>query len=158
MATKKTDTLADIRRQIVELERQAEVARRAEISEVIKGIREAMNVYGLTLADIGLAGRRSVGKGKAKQAGQAMYGDGRGNTWAGRGPRPLWLREAIKAGRPLEQFLLAGKAHPGPKARGSSKKAMYRDADGNVWGGRGPRPLWLREALARGQHLEDFAV
>ena len=34
----------------------------------------------------------------------------------------------------------------------------YADDQGNVWGGRGPRPLWLRTALAQGRSLEDFAV
>ena len=29
---------------------------------------------------------------------------------------------------------------------------------GNTWGGRGPRPQWLRDALANGKSLQDFAV
>jgi DNA-binding protein H-NS len=33
----------------------------------------------------------------------------------------------------------------------------YADDQGNTWGGRGPRPKWLREALASGAKLEDFA-
>lgn len=35
-------------------------------------------------------------------------------------------------------------------------KAVYRDADGNTWAGRGRRPTWLNEALERGKTLEDF--
>lgn len=34
--------------------------------------------------------------------------------------------------------------------------ALYRDAHGNTWGGRGRRPTWLNEALASGKTLEDF--
>lgn len=34
----------------------------------------------------------------------------------------------------------------------------YRDADGNVWTGRGRRPKWLAEALERGASVEDFKV
>lgn len=34
----------------------------------------------------------------------------------------------------------------------------YRDEAGNTWGGRGPRPKWLRDALAGGKQLEDFAA
>jgi DNA-binding protein H-NS len=34
----------------------------------------------------------------------------------------------------------------------------FRDENGNVWGGRGPRPAWLRTALASGRALSDFAV
>ena len=33
----------------------------------------------------------------------------------------------------------------------------FADATGNVWSGRGPRPAWLRAALASGQSLESFA-
>lgn len=34
----------------------------------------------------------------------------------------------------------------------------FKDGQGNTWGGRGPRPAWLREALASGKQLSDFAV
>jgi len=37
------------------------------------------------------------------------------------------------------------------------RAAAYSDSSGNTWGGRGPRPKWLREALAGGARLEDFA-
>ncbi|MBZ8139385.1 endonuclease [Rubrivivax gelatinosus] len=39
-----------------------------------------------------------------------------------------------------------------------AEEARYRDGSGRVWGGRGPRPHWLREALAAGARLEDFRV
>ena len=32
------------------------------------------------------------------------YRDETGNTWAGRGAQPLWLREKLKAGAKLEDF------------------------------------------------------
>ena len=32
------------------------------------------------------------------------YRDRQGNTWAGRGVQPRWLRERLKAGAKLEQF------------------------------------------------------
>ena len=34
------------------------------------------------------------------------YRDRQGNTWAGRGATPRWLREKLKAGAKLEQFLV----------------------------------------------------
>jgi DNA-binding protein H-NS len=34
----------------------------------------------------------------------------------------------------------------------------FRDEAGNTWGGRGPRPQWLRSALAAGKSLQDFQV
>ena len=159
MATKRTESLADIQRQIADLEKRAEVARRTEIAEVVKGIREAMDVYGLTLADIGLSARKNASKFKPKRAtSSTKYGDGHGNTWTGRGPRPRWLRDAIKTGKALEQFLLNDTEQPRTKRKTASSSAKYADGKGNVWGGRGPRPLWLREALAAGKRLEDFAT
>lgn len=52
---------------------------------------------------------------------------------------------------------------PKPGKRGARKaKATttpkFRDAAGNSWSGRGPRPAWLRTALASGATLESFAV
>ncbi|MEO7244522.1 MAG: H-NS histone family protein [Rubrivivax sp.] len=43
-------------------------------------------------------------------------------------------------------------------ARAATKPVKFRDESGNVWGGRGPRPAWLRAALASGRALSDFAV
>ena len=34
----------------------------------------------------------------------------------------------------------------------------YRDANGNTWSGRGLQPVWLRQALAAGQTLDQFKV
>jgi DNA-binding protein H-NS len=40
----------------------------------------------------------------------------------------------------------------------SSAAPAYGDANGNTWGGRGPRPQWLRDALNGGAQLADFAL
>lgn len=47
-----------------------------------------------------------------------------------------------------------------PRRRDSSPatQAKYRDSEGHTWGGRGPQPRWLRDAIAAGQSLESFAV
>ena len=39
-----------------------------------------------------------------------------------------------------------------------SGPVKYRDQAGNVWGGRGPRPNWLKTALASGRKLDSLAV
>ena len=41
---------------------------------------------------------------------------------------------------------------PGKAASG----AKYHDGNGQSWSGRGPRPRWLREAIAGGVSLESF--
>ncbi|RYF03088.1 MAG: hypothetical protein EOO40_12600 [Deltaproteobacteria bacterium] len=38
----------------------------------------------------------------------------------------------------------------------AGKRSRYSDGQGNVWGGRGPRPRWLRSALAAGRSIESF--
>ena len=49
----------------------------------------------------GRRGRRSSLKGRKVAI---KYRDKEGNTWAGRGAQPVWLREKMKAGAKLEDF------------------------------------------------------
>ena len=51
--------------------------------------------------DNGRRGRRSAMKGRKVPV---KYRDRSGNTWAGRGAQPVWLREKLKAGAKLENF------------------------------------------------------
>jgi DNA-binding protein H-NS len=45
---------------------------------------------------------------------------------------------------------------PTPKTVG---RAKYRGPNGQIWsGGRGRRPQWVVDALAKGKKLEDFAI
>lgn len=45
------------------------------------------------------------------------------------------------------------------KKAGAKVPAKYREATtGNTWSGRGLQPRWLKEALASGKSLADFAV
>lgn len=47
---------------------------------------------------------------KARGRGAAKYADQAGNTWHGKGRRPQWLKDAIAAGKQLEDFLSAASA------------------------------------------------
>ena len=40
----------------------------------------------------------------AKKPGAPKYRDGSGNSWAGRGPQPCWLKGAVAAGKRLDDF------------------------------------------------------
>ena len=51
---------------------------------------------------------------------------------------------------------VVAKKTPG-KSQGASK-AKYANGQGEVWGGMGPRPSWLRAELEAGKSLEDFLV
>ena len=110
-----TKTYAQVLKQIDGLKAEAERLRRHEIDGVIGRIRDAIRHYGLTAADLGLArgqgaakpaakktrGRR---KGKAAAGAVAKYRDEQGRTWVGRGKRPQWLRDALAAGKSLQDF------------------------------------------------------
>ncbi len=53
---------------------------------------------------------------------------------------------------------LSTKAAAGKRA-GSKVAPKYRDAaTGNVWTGRGLQPKWLKQALASGKKISDFAI
>jgi DNA-binding protein H-NS len=49
------------------------------------------------------------------------YRGPKGQTWAGRGARPLWLVAAIKGGKKLEDFLIDKSSRKGPKKRRSKR-------------------------------------
>jgi len=84
------------------------------------------------------------------------------------------IKEAVTAyGLSAADLGLTGGSAAGKKAAAPKKKkgrgkaaaprkaaavAKFRDEAGHIWGGRGPRPAWLREALANGKKLEDFKV
>ena len=65
----------------------------------------------------GRLARRSGMKGRKVPV---KYRDKEGNTWAGRGAQPVWLREKLKAGAKLEDFAVQKTA--------ASRKASPRKA------------------------------
>lgn len=106
-------TYLEVQKQIEALQKEAEALKAAERKGVIERMREAIAVYGITAADLGLTGGAGhSGKKSAKRAPKVSkqratgtaYGDDKGNTWGGRGPRPRWLKEALAAGAKLEEF------------------------------------------------------
>jgi DNA-binding protein H-NS len=69
---------------------------------------------------VGRRGRRSAMKGRKVAV---KYRDKEGNTWAGRGAQPVWLREKIKAGAKLEDFVVQRTT---TSRKASPKKAKKR--------------------------------
>jgi DNA-binding protein H-NS len=112
-------TLAQIRKQIAQLEEQAKSIRQREISGVVARIREAIAHYGLTADDLGFGGAAAAGrktrkprktkgvrraKAGRKTVGVVKYRDDAGNTWTGHGRRPKWFTDALAAGKTAEQM------------------------------------------------------
>jgi DNA-binding protein H-NS len=59
-------------------------------------------------------------------------------------------RKTAKQGRSISQAKR--------QAKSVASAVKYRDENGNVWGGRGPRPAWLRAAIEAGRTPEEFLV
>jgi DNA-binding protein H-NS len=124
-------TLSEIQAEINRLKKEADKIRSAEIKEVVGRIRKAIAHYGLTAQE--LFGKASAG------AGSAAKGTAKG------------------AGKRRGTAAKKGTAGAAVKAKGPAV-VRYRDESGRTWVGRGKRPQWLRDALAAGRKLEEFAV
>ncbi len=122
-----TKTYAQLKKERDALDKKIDEALRKEKAGVVARIKEAITVYGLTASDLGLGAKRGPKPG-SKRAGKNT---GKGTTKAGK-----------------------AKGWPNPNA---GKPIRFRDEAGNTWVGRGPRPQWLRDALAAGKKVEDFA-
>ncbi|MFM9915477.1 MAG: H-NS family nucleoid-associated regulatory protein [Rhizobacter sp.] len=101
-------------KQIDVLRHQAESVKRKEVEGVIRRIKEAIEVYGLTAGDLGLgsATTRSRRKGAAPSKvgrsaaapGKPKFRDAAGHSWSGKGPRPGWFKAALASGKTLEDL------------------------------------------------------
>lgn len=90
--------------QIEMLRQQAESQRKAEIANVVAGIRAKMQEYDINLSDLGFAGRGSRSKGTRVAA--KYRNPSTGDTWTGRGKMPTWLQREVSAGKRREDFLI----------------------------------------------------
>jgi DNA-binding protein H-NS len=86
------DALMDLRRRVDE----TLLKRRAEIEQQLARMGKAIAV-------VGGRGGRSVLKGRKVPP---KYRSPSGETWAGRGARPVWLVAAIKGGKKIDDFLI----------------------------------------------------
>ena len=121
--------------QIQKLQKEAESVKKRELAETISNIKKAIQIFGLTAADLGLSATGSVKPGRKPI--KARVADARTTTGKRRG------RPAKKAGADKRSIVA-------PK---------YRDsATGITWTGRGKQPKWLSAAITSGKTLEDFKI
>lgn len=114
-------SLSSIMSQIERLQKEAAAIQ----SGVITRIRKEIAQYGLTADQLfgAFPSKTAVKKAAAKgptRVKSPKYADGAGNTWGGMGKRPVWIHEALAAGKSLEDFLIA---KPEAAAFGKSKPA-----------------------------------
>jgi DNA-binding protein H-NS len=97
-------TYLELKQKAEKLMAEAEQMRQKEISDVIADIREKMKAYGLTAQDIGFAGNTRK-RSPSATAKTVKYRGPNGETWSGgRGRKPKWVQEALKAGKKIEDF------------------------------------------------------
>lgn len=54
--------------------------------------------------------------------------------------------------------IVGGTAKRSSSQQKPNKSPKYRGPNGQAYSGRGPRPKWLKEALASGKKIEDFSA
>jgi len=106
------EALMDLRKRVDEMlhRRRAEIERQLERMEAIAVVGGARIVRG-GQGGSALKGRKVPPK----------YRSPSGETWAGRGARPLWLVDAIKGGKKLDDFLIDKSGRKGRKKRRSKR-------------------------------------
>lgn len=89
------NNLAEIKKQIEELQKQANEIIEKERADVIADIREKISTYGITPEDLGLSSTKaSKGKGKGHGSVAVKYKKG-DDQWTGRGRKPQWVQDVI---------------------------------------------------------------
>jgi DNA-binding protein H-NS len=74
-------------------------------------------------------------------------------------PEELGLgHRPTQSAAPLKTSVSKPSKPTGARAAAPAPTSKYRDAAGNTWGGRGPKPNWLKAGLAAGRSLESFAT
>jgi DNA-binding protein H-NS len=105
------EALMDLRKRVDEML----LERRAELQKQLESMDRAVALVG---------NRRVVRGGTSVLKGRKVppkYRSPSGETWAGRGARPLWLVAAIKGGKKLDYFLIDKSARKGRKKRRSKR-------------------------------------
>ena len=84
---------------------EVEQARLAELSLVIKEIKEKIAEYHLTAEDLGL---KSGAKKTAAKKGEAKYANPTNiaQTWSGKGRKPAWVEEYLARGGDINSLLI----------------------------------------------------
>ena len=105
----------ELQSQIAVLQKRADAILLVERHAAIKTINELVASFAILRSEITFAGASTAGSHPQSNAtrkphpsaGQTVpprFRDARGNTWAGRGMQPKWLREALAAGATLDSL------------------------------------------------------
>jgi DNA-binding protein H-NS len=111
---------------LVELKSQVEAALSAKVIDQRRALESELSKLG-RFEGGAARGKSASGRGGARGSVAPKYRnpENASETWAGRGLKPRWLAAAIKAGKKIEDFLIAGSA-PSSKANGRKKTRKSR--------------------------------
>lgn len=123
----------ELKQKAEDLLRQAEIARKSEISAAVAGIKAKMATYGISFEDLGGLSRPARGR-KAKSGKPAR---------------------GAKSAKPAK--IAKTTAKPG-KTRKPVAPKYRNEATGETWTGRGKAPKWLTILEAAGRKREEFAI
>lgn len=82
--------------EIEELKRKANEVRNTELPHIIKKIKAQIRFYEIDINDL-VTDNYKRG---------AIYSDGKGNVWSGKGRQPTWIKDAISNGSKKSDFLV----------------------------------------------------
>lgn len=100
-------TYPELKIEMARLAAEAERARAYELPTVIAEVNLLIERYQLTESMI-FGTARTVRPGKPRTVMVPKYVDqATGNTWTGRGSKPVWLSEALRAGTLAENLLVS---------------------------------------------------
>ena len=112
---------------LMKLKDQVEAALFSKVTEQRRALESELSKLGRFQGGAG-RGKSALGRGGARGAVAPKYRnpENPAETWAGRGLKPRWLTAAIKGGKKIEDFAIAGaagssKANGGKKARKARK-------------------------------------
>jgi DNA-binding protein H-NS len=95
------------------------------LSRRAEELKDQLSKLGETVTSMrGTRGSPMIGRKVA-----VKYRDDSGNTWAGRGAQPVWLREKLKAGAKLEDFAV-GEQPVARRKTAARRKAIQRKKSG----------------------------
>ena len=111
---------------LVELKNRVEAALSSKVIEQRRTLESELSKLGRFQGGKGQA-KSALGRGGARGSVAPKYRnpENASETWAGRGLKPRWLSAAIKAGKKIEDFAIAGSASSS-KANGRKKARKAR--------------------------------
>lgn len=100
---KRQKTLDEIDAVLAEITSERQKIFESEKKDAIALVKKLVDKYSISSADLGNSDTVSDRKPSVKVAPVVRYKKG-DNTWSGRGPRPLWVKEIINAGGDIKDY------------------------------------------------------